>query len=94
MSCSCVIMDSMSKETRDDLARANRAYARLKPQFEKARQELAAAIIAERKEGTLIEDITVLVEYRQAQVNRILERAGMTTKRAPRSVAADDAGES
>jgi hypothetical protein len=84
MPYSCVIMDLMSDETRARLLRANRTYARLKPQFEAARAELAAAIVAERKEGTLIEDITALVTYRQTQVNRILEAAGLTEKRPRR----------
>lgn len=84
-SCSgCAIMDAMSEETRARLTRANRSYVRLKQQFEAARTELADAIVAERKEGTLIEDIAGLVAYRQTQVNRILEAAGLTEKRAPR----------
>lgn len=84
MPCSCVIMDAMSEETKARLRRADRAYVRLKRQFEDARAELADAIVAERKEGTLIEDITALVTYRQTQVNRILEAAGLTEKRGPR----------
>lgn len=84
MSCSCAIMDLMSDETRARLLRANRAYVRLKQQLDAARAELADAIIAERKEGTLIEDITGMVAYRQTQVNRILEGAGLTEKRSRR----------
>lgn len=82
--CSCVIMDAMSEETKARLRRADRAYVRLKKDFEKARTELAEAIVAERKEGTLIEDITTMVAYRQTQVNRILEAAGLTEKRPRR----------
>jgi hypothetical protein len=82
--CSCVIMDAMSDETRARLTRANRNFVRLRAQLDAARAELADSIIAERKEGTLIEDITGLVIYRQTQVNRILEAAGMTEKRGPR----------
>lgn len=82
--CSCVIMDAMSAETQARLRRADRAYVRLKDQFEKARAELADAIVCERKEGTLIEDITAMVTYRQTQVNRILEAAGLTEKRPRR----------
>jgi hypothetical protein len=84
MPCGCAIMDAMSDETRARLTRANRNYVRLKKQFEDARAELADAIIAERKDGGLIEDITALVAYRQTQVNRILEAAGLTEKRGPR----------
>ena len=81
---SCVIMDivSSSIEAKTRTAKANRAYVRLKEQFADARAELAAAIIAERREGELIEDITARVEYRQTQVNRVLEAAGLTEKRA------------
>ena len=77
----CGIMDFMSAETRSRLTRAARAYSRAKDQFDNARAELAGAIVAERKEGTLIEDIAGLVPYRQTQVNRILEAAGLTEKR-------------
>jgi hypothetical protein len=82
--CSCAIMDAMSDETRARLRRADRAYARIKQQFEAARAELAAAIVADRKDGALIEDITANVTYRQTQVNRILEAAGLTEKRPRR----------
>lgn len=75
------MMDRVSAETEARLAKAARAYSRLKDQFGDARAELAAAIIAERKEGTFIEDITAKVPYRQTQVNRILEAAGLTEKR-------------
>jgi hypothetical protein len=77
-------MDAMSDESRARLRRADRAYVRMKQQFEAARAELADAIVAERQEGTLIEDITALVTYRQTQVNRILEAAGLTEKRSRR----------
>ena len=80
----CGIMDFMSAETRSRLLRANRNFVRLRDQLEAARKELAAAIVAERKEGTLIEDIAGLVTYRQTQVNRVLEAAGLTEKRAKR----------
>ena len=79
------MMDFMSEVTQARLVRASRAYARLKDQFKAARVELATAIIEERREGTLIEDITARVPYRQTQVNRILEAAGLTEKRTPRS---------
>ena len=75
------MMDCVSGETEARLAKAARAYSRLKLQFGDARAELARAIIAERKEGTFIEDITAKVPYRQTQVNRILEAAGLTEKR-------------
>ena len=78
-------MDFMSNETRARLAKASRTYARLQAQLKEAREELAAAIVAERKEGGLIEDITAVVPYRQTQVNRILEAAGLTEKRPRRS---------
>jgi hypothetical protein len=79
------MMDCMSAESRARLVRANRNYKRLKPQMDAAVEELAAAIVAERREGTLIEDITALVEYRQTHVNRILKAAGLTQERKPRS---------
>jgi hypothetical protein len=84
MPCSCAIMDAVSDETRARLKRAARAYERADAQMKAAREELAAAIIADRQDGGLIEDITGLVPYRQTQVNRILEAAGLTQKRAPR----------
>jgi hypothetical protein len=77
-------MDAMSDETRARLRRADRAYARIKAQFDAARAELADAIVAERKDGGKIEDITAMVTYRQTQVNRILEAAGLTEKRPRR----------
>lgn len=80
----CVTMGCVSEETRARLVRANRAYVRLKRQFEDARAELADAIVAERQDGGLIEDITSLVEYRQTQVNRILKAAGLTEERPRR----------
>jgi hypothetical protein len=80
----CDIMDFMSAETRSRLLKAARNYSRAKEQLDKARAELAAAIVAERKEGTLIEDIAALVPYRQTQVNRVLEAAGLTEKRSRR----------
>ena len=74
-------MECVSAETEARLARASRTYQRMKPQMDAARVELAEAIVAERKEGSLIEDITAKVPYRQTQVNRILEAAGLTEKR-------------
>lgn len=76
------MMECVSDETMTRLKKAARDFARLRPQYEAAREELAAAIAAERREGTLIEDITALVPYRQTQVNRILDKAGLTQKRA------------
>ena len=75
------MLECVSAETRAHLRRANRNYVRLRDQFAEARRELAEAIVAERREGTLIEDITGDVTYRQTQVNRILEAAGLTEKR-------------
>ncbi len=75
------MMECVSEETRTRLRRANRNYVRLRDQFAEARRELAEAIVDERREGTLIEDITGDVTYRQTQVNRILEAAGLTEKR-------------
>lgn len=82
----CGIMEFVpsSSEAKARTARASRAYTRLMTQLAEARAELAAAIIAERKEGEKIEDITARVPYRQTQVNRVLETAGLTEKRAPR----------
>jgi hypothetical protein len=77
-------MDVVSDETLARLRKAARAYERADAQMKAAREELAAAIIAERQEGGLIEDITALVPYRQSQVNRVLEAAGLTEKRARR----------
>lgn len=76
------MMRFVSAETEARLVRASRNYSRLKSQFADARAELAAAIIAERREGSKIEDITEKVPVRQTQVNRILEAAGLTEKRA------------
>jgi hypothetical protein len=79
-----VMMGLVSDETRARLLRANRAYDRLQKQMKDARAELAEAIVAERKEGTLIEDIAGMVVYRQTQVNRILKAAGLTEERPRR----------
>jgi hypothetical protein len=75
------MLDYVSAESRAALRRAGRNYTKAKKAFTDARAELAAAIVAERKDGTLIEDITADVPYRQTQVNRILEAAGLTEKR-------------
>jgi hypothetical protein len=79
----CGIMDSVSasSEVKARTAKAGRDYTRLRRQFADARAELAAAIVAERREGEKIEDITARVPVRQTQVNRILEAAGLTEKR-------------
>jgi hypothetical protein len=84
----CVIMGFVSDETRARLRKASRVYARLQEQMEDARKELAAAIVADRKDGGLIEDITAVVPYRQTQVNRILKEAGLVQER-PRRTPAD-----
>ena len=80
----CGIMDSMgvTPETRARLTKAGRNYTRAKDAFDAARAELVAAIVDARKQGTLIEDIAGLVPYRQTQVNRVLEAAGLTEKRS------------
>jgi hypothetical protein len=75
------MMECVSAETEARLAKANRSFVRLRDQAEQARRELAEAIVAERREGTTIEDITAKVTYRQTHVNRILEAAGLTEKR-------------
>jgi hypothetical protein len=75
------MMECVSAETRARLRRANRNFVRLREQVAEARLELAEAIVAERREGTLIEDITGDVTYRQTQVNRILKAAGLTEER-------------
>jgi hypothetical protein len=85
------MMECVSDLTEARLAKAARTYTRARKTFEDARSELAAAIVAERREGTLIEDITARVPYRQTQVNRILEAAGLTEKR-PRPLRAVDDG--
>ena len=75
---------SSSPEAKSRTARASREYLRLRDEFDAARRELGAAIVAERREGELIEDITGRVPYRQTQVNRVLEAAGLTEKRMKR----------
>ena len=85
------MMECVSDLTEARLAKASRNYARLKKQFADARAELAAAIVAERQEGTKIEDITARVPVRQTQVNRILEAAGLTEKRSRSLRAVEDA---
>jgi len=75
------MMECVSTETRAALRRAGRNYARAKKAFADARAEMEAAIVAERKEGTFIEDITADVPVRQTQVNRILKAAGLTQER-------------
>jgi hypothetical protein len=78
------MMELVSAETQARLVRANRNYSRARKQLADARAELTEAVVAERREGTLIEDITALVEWRQTQVNRVLEAAGLTEKRTAR----------
>jgi CHASE3 domain sensor protein len=78
------MMELVSAESQARLVRANRNYARARKLLADARAELTAAVVEERREGTLIEDITALVEWRQTQVNRVLEAAGLTEKRIPR----------
>jgi hypothetical protein len=80
------MMEDVSADTEARLAKAARAYTRGKPQWEAIQKELAAAIVAERQEGTLIEDITGRVPVRQTQVNRILKAAGLTQERPRKSV--------
>jgi ribosome recycling factor len=84
MPCRCAIMEAVSEETRLRLRRAARAYETARARLDAARTELQEAIVEERKDGGLIEDITAAVPYRQTQVNRILEAAGLTEKRGPR----------
>lgn len=78
------IMDGMSAdpEIRARLLKAGRAYSRAKDAADKARADLVAEIVAARQAGALIEDIAADVPYRQTQVNRVLEKAGLTEKRA------------
>lgn len=77
-------MPTSSPEAKSRTAKASREYLRLRDEFDSARKELADAIVAERREGELIEDITARVPYRQTQVNRVLEAAGLTEKRPKR----------
>jgi hypothetical protein len=79
------MLECVSEETEARLTRASRNYRLGKPKWEAIQRELADAIVAERREGTLIEDITAKVPIRQTQVNRIIEAAGLTQKRAPRA---------
>jgi hypothetical protein len=85
------MMECVSDLTEARLTKAARTYARLRDQFSDARKELTAAIVAERREGAKIEDITARVPIRQTQVNRILEAAGLTEKR-PRPLRSVDDG--
>ena len=71
-------MECVSDVTRARLLKATRDYNRLRD----VRKEVAAAIVAERLEGTTIEDIARMSPYRQTQVNRILKAAGLVTERA------------
>ncbi len=82
----CGIMDSMgvTPEMRARLTKAGRNYTRAREAFDKARSELVGEIVAARKDGNLIEDIAACVPYRQTQVNRVLEAAGLTEKRPKR----------
>jgi hypothetical protein len=77
-------MTCVSDETRGRLAKATRDYNRLKD----IRKEVAAAIVAERLEGTAIEVIARMSPYKQTQVNRILKAAGLTEER-PKSPAGE-----
>jgi hypothetical protein len=80
------MLECVSAETRGRLARATRDYNRLKD----IREEVAAAIVAERLEGTTIEDIARMSPYKQTQVNRILKKAGLVEDRKPVADAATD----
>jgi hypothetical protein len=72
-------MECVSDASKARLIKATREYNRLRD----VRKEVAAAIVAERLEGTTIEDIARLSPYRQTHVNRILKAAGLTEERAP-----------
>ncbi len=80
----CGTMDFVSTdpEIRSRLLKAGRNYSRAKEAADAARAALVAEIVDARKKGTLIEDIAAAVPYRQTQVNRVLEAAGLTEKRA------------
>lgn len=80
----CGTMDfvSIDPEIRSRLLKAGRTYSRAKEAADRARADLVAEIVDARKKGTLIEDIAEAVPYRQTQVNRVLEAAGLTEKRA------------
>jgi hypothetical protein len=71
-------------EIRSRLLKAGRAYSRTKEAADKARADLVAEIVDARKKGALIEDIAEAVPYRQTQVNRVLDAAGLTEKRSKR----------
>ena len=76
------MMDCVSAETEARLRGRSRNYTRVKGQYGScAERNWPTAIVAERREGTLIEDITERVPVRQTQVNRILEAAGLTQPR-------------
>lgn len=80
--CGIMVAMSADPEIRARLMKAGRAYTRAKDAADEARAALVAEIVAARKAGALIEDIAADVPYRQTQVNRVLEAAGLTEKRA------------
>ena len=78
-------MDAMSAdpEIRARLMKAGRDYTRAKDAVRQGPRWISSLRSwTARKEGTLIEDIAADVPYRQTQVNRVLEAAGLTEKRA------------
>ena len=77
------MLDCVSETTRARLIRATRDYNR----FKGIREEVAEAIVEERREGTTIEDIARLSPYKQTQVNRILKKAGLVEDRKAAPVA-------
>lgn len=81
----CVIMRCMSAETRAELIAASRAYERETRRSEArtaaVRERLYAAIIAEKREGTLVSEITDIAPYRRGHVTRILDEAGLVKKK-------------
>jgi hypothetical protein len=78
------MMICVSKETRDELVAASRAYAQHEKRTKALRDRLHAAIIAEKKEGTSVSEITDLAPYRRGRVTTILGDAGLTEKRSQR----------
>jgi hypothetical protein len=78
------MMVCVSQETQDELAAASRAYRQQEKRSEAVRARLHAAIIAEKREGTSVRNITDRSPYQRGRVTTILEDAGLTEKRKPR----------
>jgi hypothetical protein len=84
-------MMCVSDATEAELRAASREYVRLLGRDGRGgraaavRSRLRAAIIAHKADGAKVSDIEDIAPYRRGRITTILEAAGLTEKRTPRS---------